>query len=75
MKTSQAQRMRNRSINSQMKKAIKELESSANRAEAENRLKDVVSIIDKASQKNIIHKNKAARDKSRLTNFVRNLSN
>ena len=75
MKTSQAERMRNRGINSRMKKAIKELESSQNRAEAENRLKDAVSIIDRAAQKNIIHKNKAAHDKSRLMNFVRNLSN
>jgi small subunit ribosomal protein S20 len=57
-----------------MKNAIKELKSCQNRAEAEAKLKEAVSIIDKAAQKNIIHKNKAARDKSQLMNIVRGLS-
>ena len=67
--------MRNRGLRSRMSRAIGELKACTNRAEAENKLKGVVSIIDKAAQQNIIHKNKAARDKSGLATFIKSLSN
>lgn len=75
MKTSASERERNRAIRSHMKRSVKTLESCKTRGEAENLLKDVISIIDRASQKRIIHKNKAARDKSKLVSFVNELSN
>lgn len=74
MKTSQAERMRNRGLRSRMTRAIKDLRASTNRADADGKLKNVISIIDKAAQHHIIHKNKAARDKSKLTAFSVNLS-
>ncbi len=74
MRTSDEDRMKNRSISSMMKRLIKELEACTTRADAESRLKNVVSIIDKVSQSHIIHKNKAANLKSRLTTFVNGLS-
>jgi len=75
MKTSAIQRERNRVVRSNMKKSIKTLRSMQNRAEAEKKLNDVISFIDKASQYRVIHKNKAARDKSKLVSFVHSLPN
>jgi len=49
-----------------MRKQMKELESCKVRSEAERKLKGVISTIDKAVRDGVIHKNKAARDKSRL---------
>ncbi len=74
MKTSEAERERNRSLNSRLKKTVKELKACQTRSEAESKLSGVYEIIDKAYKGGIIHKNKAARDKSRLTNFVKSLS-
>ncbi len=74
MKTSTAERARNRMILSQVNKAIRALKNCSTRGEAESMLKNVISLIDKASRKNIVHKNKAARDKSNLTSFVDSLS-
>jgi small subunit ribosomal protein S20 len=42
--------------------------------EAKELLKKVTSMLDKLAKKNIIHKNKAGNDKSRLTKFVNGLS-
>lgn len=75
MKTSQAERMRNRGMRSRMIRAIKDLRACTARAEAEIKLKHAVSMLDKAAQKNLLHKNKAARDKSKLTAFTSSLSN
>ncbi len=74
IKTSQAERMRNRGLRSRMNRAIKDLRACKSRADADSQLKNAISIIDKAAQYNIIHKNKAARDKSQLTIFTSKLS-
>jgi len=74
MKTSAAERERNRALRSQMAKSIKTMRNCKTRVEADGMLKDVISIIDKASRKNVLNKKKAARDKSRLMAFVNNLS-
>ena len=74
MRTSAEERERNRALRSQMGKSIKALRVCKTRAEAEGMLKDVISIIDKASRKNVINKKKAARDKSKLMTFVNGLS-
>ena len=74
MKTSQAERMRNRGLRSRMVRAIKDLRACKNRAEADVKLKQAISIIDKAAQHKIIHKNKAGHDKSKLALFTNRLS-
>ncbi len=74
MKTSEVERERNRALRSQMTKVIKNLRNCKTRAEADAIIGDVTGLIDRASRQNIIHKNKAARDKSRLMAFVKNLS-
>ncbi len=74
MKTSADERERNRALRSQVGKSIKALRGCKTRAEAESMIKGVVSIIDKASRKKVINKQKAARDKSKLMTFVNGLS-
>ncbi|UCD94552.1 MAG: 30S ribosomal protein S20 [Candidatus Zixiibacteriota bacterium] len=74
MKSSAAERERNRAMQSHMRKSIKALQNCKTRTEADNLLNDVVSLIDKAAKKRVIHKKKAARHKSKLTSYVRGLS-
>ncbi|MCP4704713.1 MAG: 30S ribosomal protein S20 [candidate division Zixibacteria bacterium] len=74
MKTSLAERLRNRGLRSRMIRAIKDLKACTTREEADTMLKSAVSIIDKAAQHNIIHKNKAGHNKSKLTTFTAGLS-
>jgi len=74
MRTSAEERIANRAITSTMKKTIKDLKSAGNKSDAESKLKDVFSIIDKASKKKVIHRNKAANVKSGLTKYVNAIS-
>jgi small subunit ribosomal protein S20 len=73
MKTSALARQRNRAARSDMKSIVKELKACKSRAEAEKIFRDAASTIDRAAGKNLIHKNKAARDKSKLAAFVASL--
>ena len=57
-------------INSSMRTAIKKFEKEAktgNKEEASNKLNIAIQRIDKAMSSGLVHKNKAARLKSRLT--------
>ncbi len=59
--------LKNRSYKSAIKTAVKKAMSNSDNNElSESYTKEAISIIDKASNKGIIHKNKAARYKSRL---------
>lgn len=60
----------NKHYKSAMKSAIKGVLSSNDKASAQKKLTSTVSILDKMASRGIIHKNKAANQKSRLTKFV-----
>jgi small subunit ribosomal protein S20 len=67
----------NRQNRSRLRTEIKKLRTaieSGNREEAQNLLPGTVSLIDGSIQKGIIHKNAAARYKSRLTLSVNKMS-
>ncbi|TAF63841.1 MAG: 30S ribosomal protein S20 [Cytophagales bacterium] len=53
---------------------IKKLRASKEKAEAQTLLKKVSAMIDRLARKNVIHKNKAANNKSKLTKFVNQLA-
>ncbi len=74
VKTSAIERYRNRAVRSAMSKAIKSYKESTDKAEAEKGLNNVLSLIDKAARKNVIHKNKAGRDKSKMVAHLARLS-
>lgn len=67
----------NRSNRSKLRTQIKSLRSaltSTDKAQSTELLNPTVSLIDKAVNKGLIHRNTAARHKSRLTKHVANLS-
>ena len=53
--------------------AVKALRSLTDKAEASAKLPKVASMLDKLAKKNVIHKNKAANLKSKLTKKVNSL--
>lgn len=68
--TSAKKEANNTVITSSMKTAIKKCEKAINsgdKAQAEENLKTAIKRIDKAASSGLVHKNKAAREKSRLT--------
>jgi small subunit ribosomal protein S20 len=74
---STAHRARNDALTSQLRSAIRKATlalKAGKHAEAEAALKDATPVIDGMVTKGIIHRNKAARHKSRLTKQVRALS-
>jgi len=75
IKRSRFLRERNLTFKIAMKKAIKAVKKSvsewAKASEMMPLLQKAYSTIDKAQQKNILHKNNAARKKSRLNNMVK----
>lgn len=65
--------LRNRSIKSELKTLIKNVEtavSSKNAEDASTALKKAIIAIDKAAQKGVIHRSTASRKISRLTKLV-----
>lgn len=66
----EARRQHNASRRSMLRSYIKKVVyaiEAGNKAEAQTALERAIPVIDKAANKGIIHKNKAARHKSRLT--------
>ncbi|AGF48989.1 30S ribosomal protein S20 [Candidatus Kinetoplastidibacterium galati] len=66
----------NSSLRSMLRTAIKRVNQSIeskDKSTSENILRKATSIIDRIADKGIIHKNKAARHKSRLATSVKNM--
>lgn len=74
VKTSDEQRIRNRGKRSILRTSIRELRAMTSKEDATAKLKEVSVLLDKAAGTNLIHKNNADRNKSRLTRFVASLS-
>ena len=66
-------RLRNRHKLMTMRKSMKKLHRTKDKAEAQKMLPEVVTSIDKCAKANIIHRNNAARKKSAVTRFVSDL--
>ena len=64
-------RMRNRAIRSQLRTHQKAAEAAAGTDEQDEALRQAIKSIDKAAAKGVVHKNTAARKKSRLIARVR----
>ena len=70
-------RERNRTHRSALRSAVKKVRvalQSGKPAEAESLLKQAISSLDRKASKGVIHRNAAARTKSRLTRQVRKLA-
>ena len=73
IRRNEAVRLRNRYQHKTTRNAIKKLRNETDKKKAEALLPSVVSMIDKLSKRNIIHSNKAANLKSKLTRQVASL--
>lgn len=69
-----AKRLRNRYQAKTTRNAIKALRSTTSKTDAAPLLSKVISMLDRLAKKNVIHKNKASNNKSKLTKFVNALS-
>lgn len=77
IKTAESRAIRNKSVKTRTKTAVKKLlsvVSGGDRAASGEQLRDTVSVIDKAAAKGVMHKNAAARKKSRLAKKVNKLA-
>jgi len=67
-------RLRNRYQAKTTRNAIKKLRGITVKTEASEMLPRVISMLDRLAKKNVIHKNKASNNKSKLTKFVNALA-
>ncbi len=74
IKTSEQARLVNRRYVKSMRKIIKEVLAAETKEQATPLLNKSISVLDRLAIKGIIHKNKAANQKSRLTKFVNALN-
>jgi small subunit ribosomal protein S20 len=70
IKTSAKRRTVNRQKRSRMATLIKSVRMAENKKDAEAALIEALPYLDKIASSNIIHKNKASNQKSKLTKFV-----
>ena len=72
VRQSRRDNLRNRHYKSMMKTSIKKV-LNADKSEAASLLSQAVSTIDRVCGKGIIHKNRAAQHKSKLTKYINSL--
>lgn len=73
VRQSQKHNLRNKHYKSMIKTAVNDLKNANSQSDAEPLLRRAVSLIDTVAGKNIIHKNKAANQKSQIMVFYNNL--
>ena len=76
LRQSQTRRLHNRSIRSSLRSAIRNVRSTISGGDAEAStaaFQLATKKLDQAAAKNVIHANKAARTKSRLSKAIKNL--
>ncbi len=74
IRANEAKRLRNRYQHKSTRTMIKKLRTVSDQAAGLELFKQVASALDKLAKKNIIHKNKAANQKSKLAKFVNKLA-
>ncbi len=74
IRQNEARKLRNRYYHKTARTAMKVLRNEEDKAAASEQLPKVISLLDKLAKKNIIHKNKAANLKSKLTKHVNKLA-
>ena len=73
IRTAEKNRISNRRNRSQLYTVTKAVRQAKSREEGDTALAAALPFLDKMAQKGIIHRNKAARQKSKLTKFVHSL--
>jgi len=73
IRANEKKRLRNRYQVKQLRATVKQLKASKDQSEAEGLFKTASSQLDKLARKNVIHKNNAANQKSKLSKMVKAL--
>lgn len=73
LRQNQRARVRNKAVRSLMRTSIRKIQTSEDKAQAAALLPEVVSVIDRTAKKGVIHKNMAARYKSKLVRRVNSM--
>ena len=73
MRISEKRRVVNRQNRKRLTTLIKRLRSAESKEEAQKLLPETVALLDRSASKKLIHRNKAANQKSNLTRLVNNL--
>ena len=66
MKTAERDRQRNRRVRTTLRTAIKDFDAKKSGKDKTGEFREITRLVDVAARKGVIHKNKAARTKSRL---------
>lgn len=74
IRQTEKRRLHNRYFAKNMRNEVKKFRSLTDKSEAESQLPKIYSIIDKVAKHGIIHKNKAANLKSKLTKYTAKLA-
>ncbi|CEJ68381.1 SSU ribosomal protein S20P [Chryseobacterium oranimense] len=74
IRQNEVRKVRNRYYHKTARTALKVLRNEENKAAATEQLPKVIALLDKLAKRNIIHKNKAANLKSKLTKHVNKLA-
>jgi len=74
IRSSEKKRIRNRYYHKTARNAVRQLRTLESKAEAQELLPSVISMLDKLAKNNVIHKNKASNLKSKLSKHVAALS-
>ena len=74
IRSNEAKRLRNRYQHKSTRTLIKKLRLTTDKSVVVELFKQVSSSLDKLAKKNIIHKNKAANQKSKLAKLVNNVA-
>ncbi len=70
IRQTEKRRVHNRFYGKTMRNAVRQFRALDDKKEAEEKLPGIMSLIDKVARRSIIHKNKAANLKSKLTRHV-----
>jgi small subunit ribosomal protein S20 len=74
MRTNEIRAARNRAFRSKLRTALKKVRAAGTAGEGAAALREAASLLDRAARKRIVHPNKAARSKSRLSAFIGKLA-
>ena len=73
IRQSEKRRLHNRFYAKTMRNAVRVLRGTTDKKEAEAKLPEIYAMLDKLTKNNVIHKNKAANLKGKLTKHVNKL--
>lgn len=70
MKQAEVRRTRNRAYRSELRSAVRDLRAEPGAENAETRYREVVTLLDRAASRGLIHKKTADRSKGRLAKLI-----